>query len=166
MSSETQPTDVPAGHMAPHLDETDRAILAELLQDGRISIRALAEQIHISRANAYTRINRLVSDEVIAGFTAQLNPKNAGLSTSAYVTVTIEQNSWRTVAEALRTIPYIEHIALVGGDFDVLVLVRTPDNSALRHVVLERVQEIPGVRATRTSLVFEEHTGQGVDWAQ
>jgi len=152
------------GRSAARLDATDRAIIAELVRDARVSIRALAEEVHVSRANAYARINRLVADEVISGFTAKVNPVRAGLGTSAYVTVTIEQNAWRTVSQELRDIPCIEHFALVGGDFDILALVRTPDNAALRHVVLERIQEITGVRSTRTWLVFDEAEGRGTDW--
>jgi DNA-binding Lrp family transcriptional regulator len=152
------------GRLAARLDEIDRAIIAELSRDGRISIRALAELVHISRANAYTRINRLVSEGVVSGFAARLNPQRVGLGTSAYIMVTIEQTAWRAVSEQLREIPYIEHFALVGGDFDILALVRTPDNAALRQVVLERVQEVPGVRSTRTWLVFDEAEGRGVDW--
>ncbi|GLW07138.1 AsnC family transcriptional regulator [Microtetraspora sp. NBRC 13810] len=165
MSSEAGEAGSGPGRTFAPLDETDRAIIAELRRDGRVSIRALAEQVHISRANAYTRLNRLLADDVISGFTARLNPQRAGLGTSAYVMVTIEQNAWRTVSRHLREIPYIEHFAMVGGDFDILVLVRAPDNSALRQVVLERVQEVPGVRATRTWLVFEEAPGRGVDWS-
>jgi DNA-binding Lrp family transcriptional regulator len=152
------------GRSAARLDATDRAIIAELVRDARVSIRALAEEVHVSRANAYARINRLVADEVISGFTAKVNPVRAGLGTSAYVTVTIEQNAWRTVSQELRDIPWIEHFALVGGDFDILALVRAPDNAALRHVVLERIQEIAGVRSTRTWLVFDEAEGRGTDW--
>ena len=94
-----------------------------------------------------------------------LEPQKVGLGTTAYVSVTIEQNAWRTVATRLREITYIEHFALVGGDYDVvLALVRTPDNTALRNVVLDSIQDIPGVRSTRTWLVFEEERGRGVQW--
>lgn len=154
------------GHSAGRLDEVDRAIIAELLRDGRISMRTLAEHVHISRANAYARLARLMDDGVITGFTAELAPHKAGLGTSAYVSVTIEQNAWRAVSDRLQKIPYVEHFAMVGGDYDMLVLVRTPDNAALRDVVLERIQDIPGVRATRTWLVFDEARGRGVDWGR
>lgn len=164
MSEKDSPSGPVAGRTAAPLDDIDRQILSRLLGDGRVSVRALAEQVHISRANAYTRIGRLVAEDVISGFTARLNPQRAGLGTSAYVTVTIEQNAWRDISRELREIPYVEHVALVGGDFDVLVLVRTPDNEALRHVVLERVQAIAGVRSTRTWLVFDEVRGPGADW--
>lgn len=152
------------GRSARTLDDVDRRILGRLTEDGRISIRALAEDVHISRANAYARVNQLLADGVITGFAATLDHERAGLGTSAYVMLTIQQNTWREVSAALQDLPYVEHFALVGGDFDVLTLVRAPDNAALRHIVLERIQEIDGVRGTRTWLIFDEHDGRGVDW--
>jgi DNA-binding Lrp family transcriptional regulator len=165
MSSETTAEGTTPGRSAVKLDETDRSIIAALVQDGRISIRALADMIHISRANAYARIGRLVSEGAITGFTALLDARRVGLGTTAYVMLTIDQNVWRTVSKRLAEIPYIEHFSLVGGDFDVLVLTRAPDNDALRQVVLEKIQGVPGIRSTRTWLVFDESRGRAVDWA-
>ena len=164
MSTEALSSAEPAGRSAAALDETDRAIIAELVHDGRIAIRALAEKVHISRANAYARIARLQAQGAILGFTARLDPVEVGLGTTAYVSLTIDQNAWRTIAEKLRTIPYLETFALVGGDYDVLARVRTPNNAELRRVVLDRIPDIPGVRSTRTWLVFEEVDGKGADW--
>ncbi|HEV2638913.1 MAG TPA: Lrp/AsnC family transcriptional regulator [Actinocrinis sp.] len=154
-----------AGRTAVRLDDTDRVIIAEMLRDGRISVRTLAEKVHVSRANAYARMNRLMAEGVISGFSAQLDPERAGLGTSAYIMLSIEQNAWRSVSSALLEVPCIEHFALVGGDFDILVLVRATDNATLRRVVLERIQGIAGVRSTRTWLVFDEAAGMGNDWS-
>lgn len=164
LSSEEAPGNDWPGRSATGPDAVDRAIIAELLRDGRMSVRTLAERVHISRANAYARLTRLMDDGVITGFTVELAPQKAGLGTSAYVSVAIEQNSWRTVSAHLQELPYVEHFAMVGGDYDILVLVRTPDNETLRHVVLERIQDVPGVRATRTWLVFDEARGRGARW--
>ncbi|MCX5196207.1 Lrp/AsnC family transcriptional regulator [Streptomyces sp. NBC_00249] len=138
------------------LDPIDRSIMRLLQADGRASIRSVAEQVHVSRANAYARINRLIDDGVIRGFTARVNHERAGQGASAYITLKIVQNSWRTVREKLRELPGAAHIALVSGDFDVLLLVHTPDNRTLRELVLTRLQAIPEVLSTRTLLVFEE----------
>ncbi|MFE0727459.1 Lrp/AsnC family transcriptional regulator [Streptomyces antibioticus] len=138
------------------LDAIDQDILQILQTDGRASVRSVAERVHVSRANAYARINRLIEDGVIRGFGARVDHERAGQGTSAYITLKIVQNSWRTVREQLRLLPGASHIALVGGDFDVLLLVHTPDNRALREVVLTRLQAIPEVLSTRTLLVFEE----------
>lgn len=138
------------------LDAIDRTILRLLQEDGRASIRSVAERVHVSRANAYARINRLIEDGVIRGFTARVDHERAGQGASAYITLKIVQNSWRTVREALLTLPGVAHIALVSGDFDVLLLVHTPDNRSLRELVLTRIQAIPDVLSSRTLLVFEE----------
>ncbi|MGW0942651.1 winged helix-turn-helix transcriptional regulator [Streptomyces sp. NPDC002623] len=156
-----QPGGAPQPHSAPlspprPLDAIDQDILQMLQADGRASIRSVAERVHVSRANAYARINRLIEDGVIRGFGARVDHERAGQGTSAYITLKIVQNSWRTVREQLTQLPGASHIALVGGDFDVLLLVHTPDNRALREVVLTRLQAIPEVLSTRTLLVFEE----------
>ncbi|GLZ49879.1 AsnC family transcriptional regulator [Actinomycetospora sp. NBRC 106375] len=138
------------------LDEVDRRIVSALQADGRLSVRALAERVRISRANAYARLERLTSSSVITGFTATTDPRMLGLGTSAYVTMSVQQSSWRELRERLRHVPEVEHVALVAGEFDVILLVRAEDNDALRRLVLERLQAMPGVLATRTSLVFDD----------
>lgn len=151
------PPVAPAPPVPPRpLDPIDRSIMRLLQADGRASIRSVAEQVHVSRANAYARINRLIDDGVIRGFTARVNHERAGQGASAYITLKIVQNSWRTVREKLRELPGAAHIALVSGDFDVLLLVHTADNRTLRELVLTRLQSIPEVLSTRTLLVFEE----------
>jgi len=39
-----------------------------------------------------------------------------------------------------------------------MLLVRAADNNALRQVVLEQLQALPGVLSTRTILIFEDTT--------
>lgn len=152
--------------VADALDATDQRIVDELTRDGRMSIRTLAETLHISRANAYARLGRLQSSGVIRGFRADVDPAAAGLATSAYVTLNLRQADWRLVRERLRALPGIVHIALVGGEFDVILLVRVRDNAALRRLVLDEIQGMPGVVSTRTLLVFEEHDPVAIEPAQ
>ena len=142
--------------MATELDETDRRILAALRADGRLSMRTLAEQIHISRANAYARVERLRETGVLRGFHADVDPVAAGLGTTAYVTLNLSQHHWRTLRSRLQALPGVAHIGLVGGEVDVVLLVRTRDNAELRRLVLDEIQSIDGVVSTRTWLVFEE----------
>lgn len=163
MSTPAASSSVPAGRSA-RLDDTDRALVAELMSDARASVRAIAERLHISRANAYARLDRLVSSGVIRGFSARIDPQRVGLTTTAYVSVNIEQNTWRRVSADLAQLPFVDSVALLASEFDVLVLVHAPDNVTLRTLVLDRIQAIPGVLATRTWLAFEEIRGPGPDW--
>jgi DNA-binding Lrp family transcriptional regulator len=161
MSGTDPSTDGGVGRSARPLDDVDRKVLELLRANARMSVRAVAESLHISRSNAYARVERLVQSGVITGFHARVSPERSGLGTSAYLSIAIQQNTWREVSDALCRIPYVEHAALVAGDHDVLALVRAPDNASLRDVVLDQVQAIPGVISSRTWLVFEEFDGPG-----
>jgi len=143
--------------VATPLDDTDRRILDELAVDGRMSMRTLADRLHVSRANAYARVDRLQKSGVIRGFRADVDPVASGLATTAYVTLNLRQADWRRIRERLQALPGIAHIGLVGGEFDVILLVRARDNEDLRRLVLDEIQGMEGVLTTRTLLVFEEH---------
>lgn len=145
-----------AGNIPAALDAVDRALISELTKDGRMSVTQLAEKVHISRAHAYSRIARLTGEGVITRFTAVVDPIKAGLRSSAYVTLKVQQHAWRELREQLRQVPEVHHIALVGGDFDVILLVRAIDNIDLRRVIFDQLQSMPGVLDTQTFLVFED----------
>ena len=149
-------SDTEAEQTAVPLDDVDRDIIRELTTHGRMSITQVAENVHISRAHAYSRIARLTGEGVLTKFTALVDPIKAGLRSSAYVTLKVQQHSWRELKEHLRAIPEVHHIALVGGDFDVILLVRATDNIHLRRVIFDQLQSMEGVLDTQTFLVFED----------
>ncbi len=146
----------------PDLDHVDRAILDCLVRDARTSISAVAERVHVSRANAYARVQRMVETGVVEGFTVRVPPAAVGLGASAYIGLNIAQDSWREVREALGRVEGVDHIALCSGDVDVVVLARTPDIASLRDLVLEGIRSIPGVETTRTSIILDELGNTGL----
>ncbi|UQX88763.1 Lrp/AsnC family transcriptional regulator [Jatrophihabitans telluris] len=138
------------------MDETDRRIVDALRADGRLSMRALAERLHISRANAYARAERLHQAGVITGYSATINPRRYGYGLSAYVYLRISQHSWQEMRRRVMEIPEVEHGSLVSGEFDIVLLVRTRDTATLRDLVLSRLQAMPDVLGTQTVLIFDE----------
>lgn len=139
------------------LDAADHAILTALSRDGRQSVTAIAEQLHLSRANTYDRIARLRASGVLQGYTAVIDPRAAGLETAAYVFVTLKQDDWEVLRRALAEEPAVRHLALVGGQYDAVLLVRTRTVEELRRVIFERIQSLNCVQATQTALIFDDH---------
>ncbi len=138
------------------LDEIDHAIMEQLSRDGRMSVAALAQAVHISRAHCYSRMNRLMETGVITGFTATFDPVRSGRGASAYVMLKTRQHSWRELKAEILKVPEVEHLALVSGSFDVLVLVRAKDNQDLRRLVFDSFQHLPGVVDAQTHIIFED----------
>ena len=56
------------------LDDVDHRIIAELTRDGRQSVTTVAQNVHVSRAHAYSRINRLQDEGVITRYMAESRP--------------------------------------------------------------------------------------------
>jgi DNA-binding Lrp family transcriptional regulator len=50
----------------------------------------------------------------------------------------------------------VEHAALVSGEYDLVLLVRTRDVGTLRDLVLTRLQDMPEVLSTQTVLIFDD----------
>src|SRR5579862_429162 len=145
----------PDGQMVV-VDDLDRQIVAAMRANGRLSMRALAADLHISRANAYARLDRLERSGVIIGYSAIVDPQKYGYGLSCYVFLKITQQSWKKVRNQVLSIPEVDHAALVSGEHDIMLLVRTRDAASLRDLVLTRLQGMPEVSGTQTVLIFDE----------
>ncbi|WP_340540633.1 Lrp/AsnC family transcriptional regulator [Nocardioides sp. GXZ039] len=138
------------------MDTIDQAILRALTKDGRASIPELARDLHISRANAYARVQRLVDSHALDRFTIDVDPAALGLRVAAYVGLKVVNHHWQSIFDELSTIDGVDHVALCTGEVDVMVLLRASDVSTLRDLVLEQISRIEGVLSTHTTLILEE----------
>lgn len=141
------------------VDRVDRAIIAELARDSRLSIRTIAERVHISRTAANKRVNTLVASGVLTGFSAQVDRASIGLGVTALVIVTTSDVSWTEMADALAALPFVESVQAVSGDIDFVLTVSAPDQHHLSEVILRQIHAMPGVAATRSHVVLSERAG-------
>lgn len=141
------------------LDEIDLAIVRALRRDARLSIRSLAELIHVSRSTAHERVNRLLERGVISGFSAVVDPAQAGLSVRALLVIdTGATPAGAGLADALLEIPFVVRVQTLAGDIDFAVEIAAPNHDTLSRLVLRRVLRLPGVQSVRTHLIIGEDT--------
>ncbi len=140
------------------VDAVDRRIIAELGRDARLSVRALAEKVHISRTSAHTRLATLIEQGIITGFSATVDRQALGLGVSAIVIVKVDAD-WPTVSAALAALPFVEKAQALSGDIDILLTVSAPTQEQLSDTILRRIHSMPGVASTRSYIVLEELAG-------
>ena len=143
-------------HVNRQIDSVDRALIAAVSADARISLTDLAETINVSRSTAHARLQRLRDEKVITGFTATVDPQALGLGVAALVFIDIEQHDWRTLRAELAAIPGVEYLAMCAGRFDLMLIARAENIPALRDVLLGQIQRIPGVRSTESVVILDE----------
>ncbi|WP_220085234.1 Lrp/AsnC family transcriptional regulator, partial [Burkholderia multivorans] len=141
------------------LDDIDRSIVAALVENSRLSVRQLAERVHISRSAAHKRFTALIESGAIKGFTAEVDRSALGMTVTAVVVVRIGDRPWPEVRDDLAALPFVEKVQAVSGDIDALVTVNAPDNTALSQVILRRIHEVPGVTSSRSLLILDEADG-------
>ncbi len=137
------------------MDDTDRSIVARLLEDGRAGYAAIGEDVGLSAPAVKRRIDRLVSDGVIRGFTAVIDPDPMGWSVEAYVEVHCRGTiSPERLREAFSRVPEVHAAATVSGPADAILRIVARDVRDLERALEEVREEVPHVDHTDTAIVL------------
>jgi Lrp/AsnC family leucine-responsive transcriptional regulator len=137
-------------------DEVDQRILAGLRDNGRISMSALAEQVGVSRATVYTRVENMVARGVITGFSARVDPRKVGFGICTLVFVTVRPQSWKSFRRRVVEMPQVEYCAVTTGQHDAMLLVRGRDVAEVHEFVTEVLSVLPQIKAVESVLVMDE----------
>lgn len=137
-------------------DGTNLKILEVLRDNGRISMAALAERVQISRASAYTRVESMIEDGIIQGFTAEVDVKKVGLDICALVFVTVHPQSWDSFREAILQMAEIEYCSITTGEHDAMLIMRAVDMGGVHDFVTGVVAARPEVRTVVSVVVLDE----------
>lgn len=73
---------------------------------------------------------------------------------SALVLMKIARNSINDVGQALADIPGVSEVYSVAGRYDLVCIIRVPDNEALADVVTEKMLQIEGIVESETLITF------------
>jgi DNA-binding Lrp family transcriptional regulator len=128
--------------------------VAELLEDGRLSLAELGDRVSLSSPAVKRRVDRLRARGVITGFTALVDPGALGQNTEAFVEIHCTANmSPSALRDALAGEPEVVAAYTVSGDADALAHVRATDVTHLEATV-ERIRANPGIARTKTTIVL------------
>ncbi|WP_231635490.1 Lrp/AsnC family transcriptional regulator [Novosphingobium sp. ST904] len=93
---------------------------------------------------------------VITGYRATIDPAAIGLSTSAFVHVSIEFDHHEAFERAVLDQPAILACHATVGDFDYLLHVMTGGVPELDEFLRHRLRRLPGVRHFNTTLAMRD----------
>lgn len=135
------------------MEDTDRAIVRLLSEDGRMSFTDLGKATGLSTSAVHQRVRRLEQRGVLTGYVARVDPAAVGLALSAFVSIRpIDPSQPDDSPERLRDLPEIESCYSVAGDESYILLVRVASPLALEDL-LARIRAAANV-STRTTIVL------------
>lgn len=141
------------------MDAIDRDILAQLQQDGRLTITELAGRVGLSVSPCHRRMRGLERSGAIRGYRAVVDPKALGLTFEALVFVTMNQEDRDTLLgfeEGVAAIPDVVQAQRLFGDPDYLLRIVTTDLAAYQALQDEHLAALPGVQRMTSTLVMKE----------
>src|SRR4051794_23839842 len=126
--------------MAPNqrpftLDAVDRAIVAELQFDGRLSLAELGRRVRLSPAAVGERVRRLEDAGVITGYRAIVDPRALGYALSAIIRVRPAPRQLPKVAELARRTPEVVECHRVTGEDCYVMTAHVRDVTHLEEVI-------------------------------
>ncbi|GAT07752.1 AsnC family transcriptional regulator [Mycolicibacterium novocastrense] len=136
------------------LDATDEQILAALTDDARATYAEIGERVNLSAPAVKRRVDRMLDNGVIRGFTTVVDRTALGWTTEAYVQVfrrgTIAPERLRA---AWIDIPEVISAATVTGTADAILHVVARD---MRHLeeALERIRSAAQVERSESIVVL------------
>jgi Lrp/AsnC family leucine-responsive transcriptional regulator len=139
--------------MAETLDDIDRILMRELVANGRATLSELAGSVRLSVSAVQSRVRRLESRGVVAGYSARIDPEAIGHLLSAFVAITPLDPSQPDDAPArLEHIDEIESCHSVAGEESYILLVRVESARVLEEL-LQRIRSTANVR-TRSTIIL------------
>lgn len=122
---------------------------------------ALAQEVGISRSNAYARVEALTDAGVITGYSAQIDPVRAGLGICTLVFVSVHPQTLPEFLEEIAAIPEVESAKITTGEHDVMLLTRGAGVEDVHSFVVGVIAALPQVKSVETVLVLDEVFDRG-----
>ena len=122
------------------IDDIDRALLAALLEDARVSMSELAAEVGLATELARQRVTRLEEAGVIDGYSASVDADQLGDEVTAIVRVRA-RGPPAAVVQSLGSDSWARSVYEVTGDEDFIVIGTFSDTDAMHAGVAELVAD-------------------------
>ncbi len=143
------------------MDSLDERILLHLVRNARATFAEIGAEVKLSAPAVKRRVDRLLADGTISGFTTIVDPSALGWSTEAYVQVYCKGTISPEILQATwESIPEVVSASTVTGQPDAILKVRARD---VRHLeqALERIRGAETIDHTESIIVLSRLVERG-----
>jgi Lrp/AsnC family transcriptional regulator, leucine-responsive regulatory protein len=143
---------------APFLDKKDLEILRLLQENSKLTVRDIAEKIHLSATPTHERIKRMERDGVIRQYVALLNNRLVNRGIMVICQVTLKDHDKRTAKgfiQSITSFPEVIECYNISGEFDFLLKIVSSSMESFHKFYVNRLSEIKGIGQTKSSFVMD-----------
>ena len=138
------------------MDALDQRLISRLRDNARTSVAQLAKELQVSRATIQNRIDRLVEQRVLLGFTVRTNSEAAAHRVRAWMMIAVDGDRSDAIIAALRGYPEVRAVHSTNGRWDIVAEIGT-DSLETFDAALRSIRTIKGIANSETSLLLSTH---------
>lgn len=139
------------------LDKTDLQILKILQENGRITIKELAQKVHLSPTPVFERVRRMESGGIIERYTAVLNAARLGQGFIVFCSVRLRRMGKEIAndfVDKIKNIPEVAECYNISGEFDYLLKIYAPDMQYYNEFCINILGTIESLGSIQSSFVM------------
>jgi DNA-binding Lrp family transcriptional regulator len=139
-----------------NLDETDLAILRVLQENARITVRELAENVHLSATPVHERVKRLERAGVIRQYVAVLDAAKVGKSLMVICYVSLQQHNKDAGGKFIQAILGMDEVLeclTISGQFDFMLKVVAENMDAYYNFHVNKLSALENVGNVQSAFV-------------
>lgn len=140
------------------LDKKDLEILRLLQLDAKLTVRDIAEKIHLSTTPTHERIKRLEREGIIRQYAALLNHRLVNRGIMVICTVSLKEHDKRTAKafiQAVANFPEVIECYNISGESDFLLKIVSSSMESYHKFYVNQLSEIKGIGQTKSSFVMD-----------
>ncbi len=138
------------------MDALDHRLISLLRDNARISVAQLAKELTVSRATVQHRIDRLLDQRVLLGFTVRTTAEAAAHRVRATMMISVDGDRSDAIIKALRGYPEVRALHTTNGRWDIVAELGT-DSLETFDAALRSIRTIKGIANSETSLLLSTH---------
>lgn len=141
----------------PAIDDTDLAILRVLQENARVTIKEIAEQVHLSATPVHERIRRLERTGVIQQYVALLDRAKLGKGLMVICYVSLRQHNNTAGARFIESILAMNEVLeclTISGQFDFMLKVVAENMDAYYHFHVNKLSAMDNVGNVQSVFVM------------
>lgn len=141
------------------LDQIDRHILRELVQDATTGAGELGRRVGLSQPAAWRRMKRLTDAGILRGRRVDLDPDKLGFGVTVFLGIKLATKgrvSLEDFERAVSAIPEVQTVQHVLGLYDYRLRVVARDLADFERVLRRRIMTLPGVGNVEANVLLSE----------
>ena len=134
-------------------DNLDVKIIESLSEDGRKSLRSVAEELDVSVTTISNHLDDMRDEGIIKGFKPVLNYPELGYTVTCALMIKAEGDSIRELVGELEEEDSLIYVYEITGDFDVIAIGKFRNTERMNDMI-KKLLNSPTVKETNTNVVL------------